>query len=226
MRITVIIINSNYADLVEQAIVSSLNQTCNPRVVIVDDGSVDNSHDVYKKFSDRITVVNNPVPTNPSTARNLGVQSGWDDTDLFAFLDADDVYARPDSLSLMTEPFEVSDKVGLCYADCDLDDRNNQCYYRLYKEPFSIERFFSVDQIGGNFVLSKKALAVAGKYNEDMKLAENYELAKRVSDKFVPIHIPQSLIVIRRTDRSLTVTVGEAEWQYYWQRAKARANVK
>ena len=68
MRASIVIINYNYARFLRQAIESALAQTYeDSEVVVIDDGSTDNSSDVIQSYSDLIipvlkkTRVNRPV---------------------------------------------------------------------------------------------------------------------------------------------------------------------
>lgn len=86
--VTVIIPAFNYARYIEQCIFSVLQQTY-PKIeiIVVDDGSTDNTSDVLKKFADKIKIVRQ-VNSGVSVARNTGllISSG----EYVAFLDADD----------------------------------------------------------------------------------------------------------------------------------------
>ena len=54
-KVTVYILNYNYGKYVSKAIESVLSQTYqNIEILVIDDGSTDNSVEVIKKFSDRL----------------------------------------------------------------------------------------------------------------------------------------------------------------------------
>lgn len=224
MNVTVVITNRDYGDLVPLAIQSSIHQTVHPRVVVVDDASSDSSMELYKEFDGKIEVIRRDGDVGPSQARNAGIRYAWDNTDIFAFLDADDYYLRPSSVSRLVNDLTLSPRIGLSYSDCDMFDETTGRLVRIYKEPFSPERMATMDIVGGNFAVTRKAIEVAGKFNEEMKVVENYELARRISQKFIPSHVPENLVSVRRTNRSLLSIVAENEWRYYWQKATVRAH--
>lgn len=94
-RISVIIPNYNYARFLDQAINSVLNQTYpDIELIVVNNGSTDDSLTVLKKYENRITLIDQPN-LGQSGARNSGLRaiSGK----YVAFLDADD-YWEPDKL--------------------------------------------------------------------------------------------------------------------------------
>ena len=87
-KVSVIIPNYNYAQYVSQAINSVLNQTySNIEIVVVNNGSTDNSLDILKGFGDRICLVNQKN-LGQSGARKSGLARATGD--FIAFLDADD----------------------------------------------------------------------------------------------------------------------------------------
>ena len=86
--VTVIINNYNYASFICQSIDSSLNQTYpHVEVVVVDDGSKDNSADLIRSYGDRIIPVIKP---NGGQASAMNAGFNVSHGDLVIFLDADD----------------------------------------------------------------------------------------------------------------------------------------
>ena len=86
--VSIIVNNFNYGRFVGEAIESALNQTyANKEVIVVDDGSTDNSHEVIDRYHDCIKVVFKENGGQTS-AWNVGfTQSGGE---IVVFLDADD----------------------------------------------------------------------------------------------------------------------------------------
>jgi hypothetical protein len=84
---SVIIINHNYARYVGEAIESALAQTWPTEVVVVDDGSTDDSRSVIARYSDRVLVFHQErAGAAAAEERGFAVSSGR----LVHFLDADD----------------------------------------------------------------------------------------------------------------------------------------
>jgi glycosyltransferase involved in cell wall biosynthesis len=89
-KISVIIPNYNYAAYVGEAIKSALAQTySNFEIIVVNNGSEDNSLDVLREFESQIILINQSN-MGQSGARNSGIEKSTGD--LIAFLDADDVW--------------------------------------------------------------------------------------------------------------------------------------
>jgi glycosyltransferase involved in cell wall biosynthesis len=92
-RISVIIANYNYADYVGEAIESALRLDWDDvEVIVVDDGSTDDSADVIRGYGDRIQAVFQPNSTQ-RVARNVGYAMSTGD--VVIHLDSDDVL-RPE----------------------------------------------------------------------------------------------------------------------------------
>ena len=94
--VSIVIINFNYGRFLESAVRSALNQTYAPlEVVVVDDGSTDNSLCVLKKFEGLITVISKQRGGHVS-AFNAGFAACQGE--VVVFLDADDVL-RPNCIA-------------------------------------------------------------------------------------------------------------------------------
>lgn len=102
----VVIPNYNGASLIAQTLASIVAQS-RPvdQVVVVDDGSKDDSLVVIKEWADRLplTVVELRTNGGVSSARNAGVAALQ--TELVALLDADDVWF-PDHVELVSDAYE------------------------------------------------------------------------------------------------------------------------
>lgn len=103
MRVSVVVPARNAATTVAaclQALVAQEGQDAGYEVILVDDGSTDDTREITKKFSS-VRLISSDH-RGPASARNLGVQSAAGDIVLFT--DADCAPA-PNWLSAMTAPF-------------------------------------------------------------------------------------------------------------------------
>jgi glycosyltransferase involved in cell wall biosynthesis len=95
MRASIIINNYNYARFLGQAVESALNQTHpNTEVVVVDDGSTDNSLKILESYGNRITLI---AKENGGQASCYSAGLSQCSGELVLFLDADD-YLRPECI--------------------------------------------------------------------------------------------------------------------------------
>jgi glycosyltransferase involved in cell wall biosynthesis len=89
--VSIIIDNYNYGRFVGQAIESALNQTyAHVEVIVVDDGSTDNSREVVGSYSDRITSV---FKANGGQASAFNAGFRVSRGEVIVFLDSDDMLA-------------------------------------------------------------------------------------------------------------------------------------
>jgi glycosyltransferase involved in cell wall biosynthesis len=95
----------NRADVLPRAIRSVLDQTlCEFELIIVDDGSTDDSVEVARSFNDdRVQVIELGRNQGGNAARNAGVRAAR--ASLIAFLDSDDTYL-PEKLERVVDEFD------------------------------------------------------------------------------------------------------------------------
>lgn len=86
MRTTIVIPSYNQAEYLPDAIESALSQTVRCEVIVVDDGSTDNSADIAKNYPVKLV---QQVNKGLSSARNTGIMNATGDYILP--LDADDI---------------------------------------------------------------------------------------------------------------------------------------
>lgn len=110
--VDVIIPVYNGARYIEEAIQSVLSQSYHPvRLIVVDDGSQDDSADLAERMVD-VHVIR-CAHVGISAALNQGIQHG--SGDLIAFLDADDRWRR-DKLALQVDYLQTHPDVGMVFG--------------------------------------------------------------------------------------------------------------
>ncbi|HEY0656892.1 MAG TPA: glycosyltransferase family A protein, partial [Pyrinomonadaceae bacterium] len=101
-KVSVIIPNYNYAKYIAETIDSVLAQTYpNLEVIVVDDGSKDDSLKILRSYGDKITVIEQK---NQGVARARNIGTAYSNGEYIAFLDADDVWL-PEKLARQMEKF-------------------------------------------------------------------------------------------------------------------------
>lgn len=109
---SIIINNYNYGKFLNEAIDSALNQTyLHTEVVVVDDGSTDNSRDIIKSYGDKIVPVLKPNGGQAS-AFNAGFAASRGD--IICFLDSDDIFMH-EKVAEVVDTFEAYPDTGWCY---------------------------------------------------------------------------------------------------------------
>ena len=104
-KVSVIIPTYNRAHLVGRAIRSVLNQTYQDfEIIVVDDGSTDNTEEVVKSFNDpRIRYIRHEKNRGGSAACNTGIRAARGE--YIAFQDSDDEWL-PEKLEKQMQVFE------------------------------------------------------------------------------------------------------------------------
>src|SRR2546427_6476527 len=103
----------NGARYLREAVESILAQTYRPiEVIVVDDGSTDNTAEVVRNYRDQVRRVWQPNG-GPSAARNQGVSAAQGA--FVAFLDQDDVW-HPEKLLRQMAQFATRPELDLCVA--------------------------------------------------------------------------------------------------------------
>jgi len=112
--VSIIIPTYNYAAYIGKAVDSVLKQTyANIEIIVVDDGSTDNTKAVLKKYGDKLVYIqqNNQ---GAAAARNRGLKEACGD--YICFLDADDMY-YPDNITEKVRLLEADESLDWCYSN-------------------------------------------------------------------------------------------------------------
>lgn len=155
MKISVVTASYNYAEYIEETIQSVLNQTYNDwEMIIVDDGSSDNSIEVIQKYAEqdsRIKLFTHENNANKGLKETLllGIEKATGDW--IVFLESDDML-REDYLEKKIEIAKKYPDVGLIFNDAEFfgdEDRimrvkkpfREQSYNKLFKKRFPCNIF-------------------------------------------------------------------------------------
>jgi len=101
--VSIIIDNYNYDRFIKNAIDSALNQTYeNIEIIVVDDGSTDNSQDVIKSYGDQVIAI---FKQNGGIASALNAGFAASKGEFVCLLDADDLFL-PEKVAEVVELFQ------------------------------------------------------------------------------------------------------------------------
>jgi glycosyltransferase involved in cell wall biosynthesis len=211
-NVSVIIPTYNRAHSVNKAIDSVLAQSFKDfEIVVVDDGSVDNTAAVLAKFGDRITVIRQQN-SGVSAARNAGIRAAcgkW-----IAFLDSDDIWF-PGKLARQVDCLSQS-RAKICFTRCvadnnelipDIDElkpagANKEIYFESGVE--MIWRARNHPQVQ-SMIVDKDLLQKAGMFDESLYAAEDTRLIYNLAFLSGFAYIEEPLVMIFRwSSHSLT----------------------
>jgi glycosyltransferase involved in cell wall biosynthesis len=121
--VSIAINNYNYARFLSEAIDSALNQTYPyTEVVVVDDGSTDNSREIIASYGDKIIPV---FKENGGQASAFNAGFAASRGEIICFLDADDIFL-PEKVSEVVEALGNSHNLGWCFHPLKFVDSKGQ----------------------------------------------------------------------------------------------------
>jgi len=113
LTVSVVIPTYNYAHFIGEAIESALAQTyLIAEIVVVDDGSTDNTEEVVTAFGEKVRYIRQEN-SGVSAARNNGAKNS--SGDFITFLDPDDAWL-PEKIERQIAKFREDDSIGLVHC--------------------------------------------------------------------------------------------------------------
>lgn len=119
--VSILINNYNYGRFLPEAIDSALNQTySNIEVIVVDDGSTDNSQEIIKSYEKRVIPILKPNGGQAS-AFNAGFAASRGE--IICFLDSDDIF-KPEKIAEIVNIFKEHQDIGWCFHPLEFFSKN------------------------------------------------------------------------------------------------------
>jgi glycosyltransferase involved in cell wall biosynthesis len=119
--VSIIINNYNYGKFMTEAINSALNQTYKKiEIIVVDDGSTDNSREIIASYGERIIPVYKENGGQPS-CYNAGFAASKGE--IICFLDSDDIFL-PNKIERIVNIFQLDEEIDWCFHNRQLIDEN------------------------------------------------------------------------------------------------------
>ena len=217
-KVVVIIPLYNRAGFIAQTIQSVLNQTYpNIELIVVDDGSTDNSRNVLKQFEGKIRILEHPCRVNKgqSAAINLGVKSS--ESKYVAILDSDDLFA-PEKIHLQVEHLEKHPNIGLVYGNGYAINEQGEKIYPIYKDGHrenSVPERVLMDcyfLLPNNSLIKRKVLEEAGDFDESLHSAQDHDMAIRVAEVTKLAYLDKEFFYYRRHGNSISAKNASLRW--------------
>jgi glycosyltransferase involved in cell wall biosynthesis len=214
--VSFIIPTHNYGPYVLEAIASALAQTYdNYELIVVDDGSTDNTRQLIEPLRDRLRYLWRSQG-GPSAARNTGIRASRGE--LIAFLDADDLWL-PHKTAAQVSYLGQHPTVGLVCARTAAMDR----IAPDVDSPLAVERCRSGEvltlEAGAAFakllleqrnpiatstvMLRRRCLERVGMFDESLMRVEDFNLWLRIGRHFALSRLPEVQSLHRHHDANL-----------------------
>ena len=196
--VSILIPSYNSEKWIKSTIESALSQTWkNKEVIIVDDGSTDNTYNIIKQYESKILKVITQSNSGACVARNNAFSNAQGD--FIQWIDADDILA-PDKIELQLANIDQSPQTRILHSSAF-----GLFYFRVKKAKFrrnplwqdlSPKNWIMTQMVKGYWMfppvwlVSRKLSELAGPWDERLKLNQDGEYFCRVvaSSEFVKFH--------------------------------------
>jgi len=207
--VSIVIPVFNASDFVLETLQSATNQTYkNIEIIVVDDGSTDNSLDLIKSFEGKITVIST-TNNGAASARNLGIlaSSGL----IIAFLDSDDIW-DPQKIEKQVS-FLLANELDLVYCSGrEFGEREGKHLVHRAKFSgncyplFSTNPTVAIITLGcSTAILKREVINKSGLFDENFKgPAEDWDFFRRVCRYGNVDFIDEELVDYRIHDKNVS----------------------
>ncbi|OGO27527.1 MAG: hypothetical protein A2Z16_17490 [Chloroflexi bacterium RBG_16_54_18] len=215
--ISVVMSAYNAESFIKQAIESVLKQEFNDfELILVDDGSTDDTASIYGTFQDqRLIIVKNEENCGQTFSLNRGINLAKGI--YIARVDADDI-AAPDMLQKMFEFLERSPQTAILGTSKKLIDPTGSVI-REFRPPVDNQEIQKTLLTWnclphGGIIYRTDCLNFVGCYDESIKLAQDYDLALRLSEPWDAANLSELLYEYRWHDNM--ISMNRREDQDFW----------
>lgn len=205
--ISIVIASYNRATLLEETLKSVFNQKFpDYEVIVIDDGSTDNTYEIVKKYEKKI-IYKKINHTGQSAASNEGIRLAKGR--YITFLDSDDLW-YPDFLLTMYDKIESQDEYDFCFCNFKIFDKDEIIKHSYLKENYQKSGHLFELLLEGQFILNgaflikKRCIEKVGGFDEKMKLAKDWDLWLRLTSKFKGFYVDKTLLKIRFHDGNIS----------------------
>jgi len=204
--VSIVIPVFNGANYMKVAIDSALNQTYkNIEVIVVDDGSTDNTKEIALSYREKIKYFKKPNG-GVATALNLGVHKM--EGEYFSWLSHDDIY-YPSKIERQVKLVEELGKHCIIYSDFDLINESGEVFAisNLPKRDPQFFRYWLTYESrlhGCSLLIPKQAFTKIGLFDDALLTTQDYDLWFKFSYSYSFIHCPEVLISSRQHSNQAT----------------------
>lgn len=203
--ITVYITNFNYGKFLNTCIKSVLNQSFkNFELIIIDDGSTDNSLDVLKKFKKRQNI-RFIFQKNKGLIKTNNIAIRASKAKFVLRLDADD-YLDPNALLVLFNEINKSEDTALVYADFFLINEKNAIIKHERRLSYKNEvKNFSNPAHGACSLIRKRCLEEVNLYDEKFDRQDGIDIWYKFIKKYKIRKVSLPLFFYRQHQKNLTL---------------------
>jgi len=193
--VSVVITTFNRKAFLKEAVLSVLNQDYQDKeIIIIDDGSTDNSFEEVREFPVRYVWKQNG---GISSARNMGIAISKGE--FIAFLDVDDLWKK----GKLTEQVQKmrEDQIDISYTDeiwIRNGERLNQRDRHRKYSGLIFEQCLPLCIISpSSVVIKRRVFDEVGLFDETLPVCEDYDMWLRITSKYPVLFVDKPFIVKR-----------------------------
>jgi glycosyltransferase involved in cell wall biosynthesis len=199
-EVSVIIPVYNSSRFINEALESVFTQTFKDyEIILVDDGSTDNTRQIIEKYSDKL-IYFRQENGGPAKARNFGIKKSRGK--FIAFLDADDIWL-PLKLERQIDAFKKNPELGMVATDNSLFDEKG-----VYRKSVGKKDYLLKGDIVRNILIHsgvvtptvmvrREVFDALGLFEEQLRIAEDDNMWIRISSHYDIDVIDEPLAKIR-----------------------------
>jgi len=206
-KVTAFIPVYNRERYVGEAIQSILDQQFqNFELLLIDDGSTDNSLEVIKAFKDpRITIIRNDQNLGIPRTRNRGLEHA--SGEYIALLDSDD-RAQPERLQKQVTFLDSHPEYAQVGSWCQMMDEKGVLLRRIKRQPLSSESIKAELLfrccLSNRTIMGRTSILKQFGYRNDFFRCQDYDLHVRLSSQYQMANIPECLVLGRVHPQQIT----------------------
>lgn len=201
--VTVYLVNHNYGKYIESAITSVLSQTINNyELIIIDDGSSDNSKEIIEKFMQHEKVyVIYQKNKGLNVTNNIAIRASKGK--YIMRLDADD-YLDENAISVMSGVLDRNPDVSMVFPDYYLMSEKGDVQEIVRRHDFQKVELYDQPPHGACTMIRRECLIELGGYDETYRCQDSWDLWMKFIEQYKVKNVNLPLFYYRQHVESLT----------------------
>jgi len=198
VTVSVVIPTYNRADVLPRAVDSVLEQTYeNFEVIVVDDGSTDNTEDVVKSYADnRVCYISFDSNKGANAARNEGIKQG--NGEYISFLDSDDEFTKNHIKKVLSVLSDTDPSIKGAYTTQITVQNHKERFLssasQVLSDPAQVIEEYLANGFS-SFTFHQDVFDQVGLLDENLKAFQDMEFLIRYLDHYNLLPIPDPLVM-------------------------------